>query len=205
MPRLYLMRHGQTVFNRRKIIQGWCNSPLTELGIAQAELGRAHLEELGIEFDHVYSSSTERACDTAEIVIRNKMPYERCKGLRELNFGALEGATQELLLPGTHANYGDYLVQFGGESMDEVGVRMNETLTQIMERPGHESVLAVAHGACTLAFNLFWLERSEVKVDTITRNCTIYTFEYDHADKSFCCVDVFEPDDSALVGGGRLD
>ena len=28
---------------------------------------------------------------------------------------------------------------------------------------------------------------------------------YDHADKSFCCVDVFEPDDSALVGGGRLD
>ena len=34
---LYLMRHGQTVFNVRRKVQGWCDSPLTELGIKQAE------------------------------------------------------------------------------------------------------------------------------------------------------------------------
>lgn len=34
---LYLMRHGQTLFNKRRKVQGWCDSPLTELGIKQAE------------------------------------------------------------------------------------------------------------------------------------------------------------------------
>lgn len=203
-PRLYLMRHGQTIMNRRKIIQGWFDSPLTELGRAQAVLARDHLDELGVTFDHAYSSSLERACDTCEIVGRG-MPYERRKDLRELNFGAIEGCTQELLLPGSHADYGDYAVQFGGESMDQVSERMGKALTEIMLRPGHESVLAVGHGACVLAFNKLWLGVSDVKVDHITRNCTVYTFEFDAATRTFNCVDVFEPDDSHLVGGGRVD
>ena len=146
----------------------------------------------------------EISVEGCEIVGRG-MPYERCKDLRELNFGAIEGCTQELLLPGSHADYGDYAVQFGGESMDQVGERMGRCLTQIMHRPGHESVLAVGHGACVLAFNKLWLDVSEVKVDHITRNCTVYTFEFDAATDTFCCVDVFEPDDSHLVGGGRVD
>ena len=32
----YLMRHGQTLFNVRKKIQGWCDAPLTDLGVRQA-------------------------------------------------------------------------------------------------------------------------------------------------------------------------
>lgn len=35
---LYLMRHGQTLFNLEHKIQGWCDSPLTELGINQAKI-----------------------------------------------------------------------------------------------------------------------------------------------------------------------
>ena len=35
---LYLMRHGQTQFNVRRKIQGWCDSPLTKQGIAQADV-----------------------------------------------------------------------------------------------------------------------------------------------------------------------
>ena len=37
---LYLMRHGQTLFNVLKKIQGWCDSPLTEEGIRQAKIAR---------------------------------------------------------------------------------------------------------------------------------------------------------------------
>ena len=33
---LYLMRHGQTLFNVRRKVQGWCDAPLTKLGIGQA-------------------------------------------------------------------------------------------------------------------------------------------------------------------------
>ena len=35
---LYLMRHGQTLFNVEHKIQGWCDSPLTEQGIKQANI-----------------------------------------------------------------------------------------------------------------------------------------------------------------------
>lgn len=37
MKDLYLMRHGETLFNQRRKIQGWCDSPLTEKGIEQAQ------------------------------------------------------------------------------------------------------------------------------------------------------------------------
>ena len=45
---LYLMRHGQTLFNVRRRIQGWCDSPLTELGKQQALKAKEILEEKGI-------------------------------------------------------------------------------------------------------------------------------------------------------------
>lgn len=209
MSKLFLVRHGQTVLNRRKIVQGWFDSPLTELGIAQAELARdwldAYLGEHNIRFDHAYASSLNRACDTCEILMHNALDYSREKGLKELYFGALEGATQEVLLPGSHADYGDYLVQFGGESMEDVKVRVNDCLTNIMLRGDHENVLAVSHGAACLAFNLYWLDTSDVKVDSILGNCTIYVFDFDRDAQTFNCIEAYTPDDSHLPGGGRLD
>ena len=62
MKHLYMMRHGQTLFNVRRRIQGSCDSPLTELGIKQAEAARELIKD--IPFDHYYSSTAERASDT---------------------------------------------------------------------------------------------------------------------------------------------
>ena len=45
MTRLYLMRHGQTLFNTLNRIQGWCDSPLTEKGREQARQVRAYFEK----------------------------------------------------------------------------------------------------------------------------------------------------------------
>lgn len=46
---VYLMRHGQTLFNELKKVQGWCDSPLTELGKEQARQARQY-------FNHKVSS-----------------------------------------------------------------------------------------------------------------------------------------------------
>ena len=47
---LYLMRHGQTLFNLQHKIQGWCDSPLTELGIKQAKVaGKWFKDMIGME------------------------------------------------------------------------------------------------------------------------------------------------------------
>ena len=58
MKDLYLMRHGETLFNQRRKIQGWCDSPLTKKGIEQAKKARELLKD--IHFDHCYSSTAER-------------------------------------------------------------------------------------------------------------------------------------------------
>ncbi|EAE2865827.1 histidine phosphatase family protein, partial [Listeria monocytogenes] len=48
---LYLIRHGQTLFNQRKKIQGFCDAPLTELGIKQAKIAGSYFKENNITFD----------------------------------------------------------------------------------------------------------------------------------------------------------
>ena len=44
--KLYLMRHGETLFNTQKRVQGWCDSPLTENGICQAEQAKQYFVKI---------------------------------------------------------------------------------------------------------------------------------------------------------------
>ena len=56
---IYLMRHGETLFNQQHRVQGFCDSPLTEKGIAQAKQAGAYFKEQGIVFDGAYASTQE--------------------------------------------------------------------------------------------------------------------------------------------------
>ena len=73
--RLYLMRHGETLFNSQHKIQGWCDSPLTELGKKQANAARKYFEDNDIQFDYAYCSTSERCSDTLEII--TDLPYNQ--------------------------------------------------------------------------------------------------------------------------------
>ncbi|WP_390406212.1 histidine phosphatase family protein [Lacticaseibacillus jixiensis] len=67
---VYLVRHGQTWFNRFNRMQGWSDSPLTEQGMADAQRVGGVLSH--ITFTHAYSSDTMRASNTArEILAQN--------------------------------------------------------------------------------------------------------------------------------------
>ena len=81
---LYLMRHGETLFNVQGKIQGWCDSPLTTNGIKQAKAAAAYYEREGIKFDAACCSTAERASDTLELI--TSLPYARLKGIREVGF-----------------------------------------------------------------------------------------------------------------------
>jgi len=193
MPKtLYLTRHGQTLFNTRGIVQGWCDSPLTELGRQQATLARAWFLEHDVVFDHAYCSPAERAADTVEILAPG-LPYERTRGLKEFSYGVIEGCSYELVLPGTYNPYGDFQVPFGGDAESTVIARMHDCLAEVMERPGHKSVLAVSHGACTRAFVASCDATSTLHVpNRVSRNCTINVLHY-HGDGVFDLVERFEP------------
>lgn len=172
---LYLMRHGQTVFNERRKIQGWCDAPLTDLGIKQAKVAGDYFKKNSITFDQAYSSTSERASDTLELV--TTMPYTRVKGLKEWNFGAFEGESEDLNPP---LPYGDFFKTFGGEDEMEMRDRVSQTLIEIMKKDNHQIVLAVSHGAACRGFMRFWEKNQKVNQKERLGNCCILKFEYEN-------------------------
>ena len=95
--RLYIVRHGKTMFNTIGRAQGWSDTPLTaegEHGIRELGLG---LKESGIEFKRAYSSDSGRTIQTMGIVLEEmgltgKIPYRTDKRIREWCFGSFDGA-----------------------------------------------------------------------------------------------------------------
>lgn len=174
---LYIMRHGQTLFNVRRKIQGWCDAPLTDIGIKQAKCAAKYFKDHHINFDHAYSSTSERACDTLEIVTENKIPYTRLKGLKERNFGTFEGESEDL---NPQLPYGDFFKPYGGENDEEVQKRMVDTITHLMEQEDHENVLIVSHGASIGAFaKTLNMDKFMNEIKKFT-NCSILKFEYEN-------------------------
>ena len=66
---LYLMRHGQTLFNLRRKVQGWCDAPLTNLGVKQAIIAGEYFKSNNITFDHAYSYHLHLIQNLKELVI----------------------------------------------------------------------------------------------------------------------------------------
>ena len=185
---LYLMRHGQTLFNIRKKIQGACDSPLTEEGIRQAGYARRYFEDNSITFDHAYSSTQERASDTLELALPKPMPYERLKGIKEMNFGIYEGESEDLHQPRQNPeqrSFEDEYVKFGGERMVDVQARVSQTLIDVMEKEDHENVLAVSHAAAMYFFTLKWFDAFEMGVHAQFSNCCILVWEYENGHFTF--------------------
>lgn len=149
MADLYLVRHGQTEFNVRNILQGWHDSPLTARGREQALATRTAFEVRGVTFDHVYSSPLGRARHTAELIAGEGCSIELVDDLREWHLGSLEGTSNREMPP---QPLGDYPVAFGGESEAQLRSRMVAALSRIMDRPQHNCVLVVSHGSACREF-----------------------------------------------------
>lgn len=197
---LYLMRHGETLFNVQHKNQGWCDAPLTERGKEQARRAARILVERDIHPDHFYCSTSERASDTLELVCQAAFgevpPYERTKGLKEWNFGAFEGKDSYLNPP---PPFGDFFVPYGGDSQQDLVDRMVATCTDIMLRPGHECVLAVSHGAACANFWRAWEGRNVGGTyHKGIANCSIFEYRFDTEERAFSCQALFEPDLSGL-------
>lgn len=186
----YMMRHGQTLFNVRRKIQGACDSPLTQLGIRQAKGAAAYFAD--IELDHLYSSTSERCCDTLELVTQGRGPYTRLKGLKEMNFGIYEGESEDL--NPNRVTFEDFFVAYGGESRSMVRERMVKTCIDIMEQADHHNVLAVSHAGSCLHFLNAWQDSSEVLKEGFS-NCCILKYEYEN--RTFTLVEVIRPEPSA--------
>lgn len=168
------MRHGQTVFNELKKIQGWCDAPLTKLGQEQAKKAGEYFIKENIHFDEAYSSTSERASDTLELI--TDLPYKRLKGLKEWHFGRFEGESEDLnpVLP-----YGDFFAAYGGESELAFRERITSSVLKMMRESQGATILAVSHGGACAQFARHWEETSEIGIAKKLKNCCILMFEFD--------------------------
>jgi len=95
--RLYLVRHGETEFNRDHIVMGQSDSPLTIAGCGEAKALRDELKN--VEFAAVYTSDLARTIDTARLIVEDRdIPMVQELDLRERSFGAIEGQPEQVYL-----------------------------------------------------------------------------------------------------------
>jgi 2,3-bisphosphoglycerate-dependent phosphoglycerate mutase len=95
MPRLVLIRHGQSAWNLENRFTGWWDVGLTPLGEEEARLAGALLAERGLDFDRCFSSLQIRAIKTLNIALeamdRLWLPVEKDWRLNERHYGGLTG------------------------------------------------------------------------------------------------------------------
>ena len=151
MTRIYLTRHGETEWNVEKRMQGQKNSPLTALGVEQAKALGAHLP--GVELSAIYSSSSPRALQTAEL-IRGKRTLDIIPedDLREINLGSWEGMFYyeiENLYPEQSCNFWKHpekYIPLDGETYEALRKRVSNKIEEIAKKHQGKTILIVAHG-----------------------------------------------------------
>lgn len=181
MKKLYLLRHGQTEFNVKKLVQGRCDSPLTDLGRQQAGMAGAWLKAHGVVPDKVVSSPLGRAMATASLVATELLgadaDVEPCEGIIERCYGTFEEGPHDAL-PTDVWDPGEDLIPFGGEGSQALQERMVDTLTNIMDADGIETLLAVSHGSASRQF-IKAAVPEDFELPTKLPNCAIMIFDFD--------------------------
>lgn len=165
--KLYIIRHGETEWNKLKKMQGWKNSNLTDKGISDAIRLGERLKD--IEFSNIYSSPLGRALKTANYVKGNRnIEIETHKGLKEMGFGLWEGTDRDTVVElygEEHYNYWNkpHLYQSNdGETFQELFKRVEIALKYIMENATGDNILVVSH-AITIKAIYYIIEKYELE------------------------------------------
>ncbi len=151
MTRLYLIRHGVTIWNNESKYQGHSDVPLAESGRQQAQLAAAWLQKEKLAA--VYASDLNRAFETAQIIAAtHDLAVISIPALREMNFGVWEGLTFNQI----KENYADLVEIWSttpekllipdGESFDQLKARAHRALMELVARHPEENIVVVSHG-----------------------------------------------------------
>lgn len=158
----YIVRHGETIWNKEGRLQGQLDSPLTENGLAQAKTVAWKLKD--VNFDAMFSSDLLRAKRTAEIIaLEHELAVDTTEALRERKFGQVEGKTHAEL----RKDLKEIMEKFDAmppsekftyrfvddmESDDEVATRFIIYLREMAVAYAGKTILLVCHGGLMRAF-----------------------------------------------------
>jgi len=148
---IILIRHGETKWNSQQRMQGHSNSDLSSVGQAQIQALGQWMKN--VPFDHIYSSDSQRAKQTAEAISQfSEHELKIDLRLREKNLGVFEGLTSEEARerhPEVFRLFktaGSKYVIDEGESTQQLQDRALEIVNEIRIKHPEERVLLVTHG-----------------------------------------------------------
>ena len=190
MTRVYIVRHGQTEWNRQERFRGHIDIPLNEVGLAQSRAIAADLEKVALAA--VYTSPLGRAVETARPTAQSHgLELQPLAGILDINYGQWAGhSTAEVrsaypdLLRLWHAEPERVDIP-GGESLKAVRSRAMAAVHEVLARHAGDAILLVSHQmvgkvlVCTmlgLEVNRIWRIQQD--------NACINIFDWDGADFS---------------------
>ena len=155
---IYIVRHGLSEANEKKILQGRIDFPLADEGRRQSHHLGKYFTERQIAFDRAVASNLSRAKETAEIILGyqgNPPLIEEEEGFQEVDIGDLQGLNGEEVTEKFPQYYGrgperwmDFS-EFGGETWTALCSRVNEAMPRYVNKDNlldDTRLLIVAHG-----------------------------------------------------------
>lgn len=158
--RLYIVRHGETDWNKERKVQGFSDIPLNEYGRHLARETAEGMKE--IPFDLAYTSPLIRAKETAEIILAGRgIPVIESNGIKEMGFGEYEGmcisgkekAPESEAFKKFFTDTGNFVPAKGGESIADIMDRTGQFLKELCEDSQLQGkrILLSTHGAAMTA------------------------------------------------------
>ena len=176
--KLYLLRHGETDYNIKKLIQGNLPIELNENGIGQVFNIKKQIEKLNI--DLIISSPIKRAIQTAEIINKNlNVKIITDTRIAERIFNKAIGKNEKFYIDNLdlywdlNKNYKD---EYNVESVLELLQRTNNFLQEIKNKYSDKNVLIISHGS-PIAALVRNITGENVK-ETEIKNCTLLEYKF---------------------------
>ena len=144
---LLFVRHGESEGNLRRIMQGWLDLPLSELGARQAEVVARRVANAGAT--RLYASPLRRAWQTAErIAAVTGLPLEPAAGFREYGYGEAQGLTWAEAVDRFGVGTGDWGTGKvpGEEGASVFHARVTAAFDELAERHREDVAIVVSHG-----------------------------------------------------------
>lgn len=171
--RVLLIRHGQTDWNKERILQGTQDIPLNEVGLQQAEVAHESLKDEHI--DIVFCSPLIRTRQTAEAILKGRdIPVIYDERIVERRFGVAEGkSTSEIDFNATWVP-GQPPMYEGMETFEMLLERITDFFDDIYEKYKDKTVLVVTHGGVSIVCGYYFCGPPKKHRDEyFCKNCVV--------------------------------
>ncbi|WP_432664861.1 histidine phosphatase family protein [Wukongibacter baidiensis] len=186
MLKLYLIRHGETIWNKECKTQGCRNIQLSKMGVLQGKQIAEKLKRRNDSFKRIFTSDLDRCYLTASFIAQElNIDIEVNSNLREMSFGEWEGLTIEEIKELYNEEYRSWRSQPykssipNGEDLRGVQKRCLEAVDKIMERYDNCSIVIVSHSVAikTMILGLLGIDLKHFYSITL-KNASMNIFEF---------------------------